>query len=374
MKKAGLALSLAATIVSAPALAQSNVTLYGIVDTGIEFMTHATPTGGTVVRMPVIGGGDVPSRWGFKGSEDLGGGLNAIFTLESGISVSNGASQQSNRLFGRQAYVGLSSNSWGKITLGRQYSMMTWGMVDANILGATGMGGVGSFDGALLADRFDNAVAYMGTFSGLTVGATYSFGRDTAAAGNCAGGNGNDSIACRGLSAMLKYDGNHWGVATTYEELRGGAGAVPVPIVPGGTGGAFTKSGDTDRRYQLNGYFVTGQVKYGAGWIHRVLRGDVQSLTTDIEYVGASWRPSVWQFDAQVTHVSNNSMRANGLMAGLRANYYLSKRTSVYGVAAYIKNSGKGGTYSVSAGTVVPPVPAIGANQIGFEVGMRHTF
>ncbi|GAB3627599.1 Outer membrane porin protein 32 [Pandoraea terrae] len=374
MKKTRLALLLAATLVSAPAFAQSNVTLYGIVDTGIEFITHATPTGGSVARMPVIGGGDVPSRWGFKGTEDLGGGLQAIFTLESGFSASNGTLLQSNRLFGRQAYVGLRSNSWGKITFGRQYSMMTWGMIQANIMGATGMGGVGSLDGALLSDRFDNAVAYMGTFSGLTVGATYSFGRDTAAAGNCAGQNGNDSIACRGLSAMLKYDSNHWGVATTYEELRGGAGATPIAVVPGAPGVAFAHSGDTDRRYQLNGYFNVGPVLVGAGWIHRVLRGDIQSARTDIEYVGASLLRGVWQFDAQVSHIGNSAGAANGILSVLRANYYLSKRTAVYGVVGYMKNSGKNATYSVSAGTAVPASPSPGLNQVGLEIGIRHTF
>lgn len=374
MRRTRLALKLAAAIVSAPAFGQSSVTLYGIVDTGIEFITHAKPAGGSVVRMPVIGGGDVPSRWGLKGKEDLGGGLSAVFTLESGFSASNGTALQSNRLFGRQAYVGLSSNKWGKITFGRQYSMMTWGMLEANIMGAAGVGGLGSLDGALLADRFDNSVSYMGTFSGLTAGATYSFGRDTAAAGNCAGQNANDSIACRGLSAMLKYDAGNWGIATTYEELRGGAGATPIAVVPGAAGVAFTKSGDTDRRYQLNGYFTAGPVRVGAGWIHRVLEADVRSAKTDIEYVGASWLRGVWQFDAQVSHIGSGAMAANGLLSVLRANYLLSKRTAVYGVVGYMKNSGKNATYSASAGTVVPASPDPGGNQIGVEAGIRHTF
>lgn len=373
MKKSGVLLLLAASIASTPVFAQSSVVLYGIVDTGVEFITHATPTGGSLARMPVIGGGDVPSRWGVKGAEDLGGGLKAIFTLESGFAVSNGTMLQSNRLFGRQAYVGL-SNAWGQLTLGRQYSMQTWGMIDANIMGAAGIGGVGSLDSALLSDRFDNSVAYMGRFAGLTVGASYSFGRDASAAGNCAGQTGNDFLACRGLSAMLKYDANSWGVAATYEELRGGPGSAPIAVVPGAPGVGFTKSADTDRRYQLNAHLTTGPVRFGVGWIHRLLHGDTRSARTDIEYLGASLLYGAWVFDAQVSHVGNSGDDANGTLGVVRVNYDFSKRTAVYGVVGYMKNYGKGAIYSVSAGTAVPAAPFPGSNQIGLEMGIRHNF
>lgn len=89
MKKMGLAALAIGTLASAPAFAQSSVTLYGIVDTGVEYFTHATPAGGSMARMPVVGGGDMPSRWGIKGTEDLGGGLKAVFALESGFSLAD---------------------------------------------------------------------------------------------------------------------------------------------------------------------------------------------------------------------------------------------------------------------------------------------
>ncbi|MFX1676502.1 porin [Paraburkholderia sp. A2WS-5] len=373
MKKKGLAAFAVTAMASAPAFAQSSVTLYGIVDTGVEFITHATPTGGSVVRMPVIGGGDVPSRWGIKGAEDLGGGLKTVFTLESGFSASNGALQQGGRLFGRQSYVGV-SGPWGQLTFGRQYSMTNWGMAESNIMGAGGFGGLASFDPYLLAARFDNDVVYMGTFSGLTVGASYSFGRDSSAAGNCAGQTANDFLACRAISAMLKYDGNAWGAAATYDEQRGGAGATPVTIVPGVPGIAFTKSGDTDRRYQLDGYFNIRSVRVGAGWLHRMVEGDARSARVDIEYLGASVPYSAWVFDGQIAHVHSSAYDATGTMGTLRANYNLSKRTAVYGVFAYMKNSGKQGIYSVSASSAVPAAPHPGSNQLGVEIGLRHLF
>ncbi|MGU7784336.1 porin [Burkholderia sp. PU8-34] len=372
MKKTGFALVLTATM-SVPVFAQSSITLYGIIDTGVEFITHATPTGGSLARMPVIGGGDAPSRWGFRGAEDLGGGLKAIFTLENGFSASNGTLQQANRLFGRQAYVGL-SNSFGQLTFGRQYSMQTWGLIDANIIGVAGVGSLGSLDSAVLADRFDNAIAYKGTFSGLTIGASYSFGRDASAAGNCPGQTGSDFLACRGLSAMVKYDANKWGVAATYEELRGGPGAAPITVVAGAPGVAFTKSGDTDRRYQLNAYLATGEMRFGVGWIHRLLHGDARSVRTDMEFVGASWLHGAWQLDAQISHIGNHADDANGTLGAVRANYYLSKRTALYGVAGYMKNSGRGAIYSVSVATAVPAAPFAGSSQLGLEIGMRHSF
>lgn len=373
MKKTKAALGVATAIASVPALAQSSVTLYGIVDTGIEFVTHATPTGGSFARMPVVGGGDMPSRWGLRGSEDLGGGLKAVFTLESGFSASNGALQQGGRLFGRQSYVGL-SGPWGQLTFGRQYSMTSWGMTESSVLGAGGFGGLASFDPYLLAARFDNDVVYMGTFSGLTVGASYSFGRDSSTAGNCPGQSGNDFLACRAISGMLKYEVNAWGVAATYDEQRGGAGATPVTVVPGAAGIAFTKSGDTDRRYQLAAHVDIKSVRVGAGWLHRVVEGDTRSAKTDIEYLGVSVPYSVWTFDAQIAHVGNDGYDAHGTIGTLRANYNLSKRTALYGVFAYMKNSGKQGIYSVSASSAVPAAPHPGSNQLGVEIGIRHLF
>src|ERR1700761_3025360 len=105
---------------SASAMAQSTVTLYGIMDAGVEVLTGAPDSKGhssTLVREE--SGGVNSSRIGLRGSEDLGGGLKAIFTLEGGIDATDGKSLQSGRLFGRQSFVGLSS-SYGSLTLGRQ--------------------------------------------------------------------------------------------------------------------------------------------------------------------------------------------------------------------------------------------------------------
>ena len=99
------ALALAATPVRA---ASSNVTLYGLIDTGLQYVSNG-PGGHS--KTGISTGNLSGSRWGLRGSEDLGDGLSAIFTLENGFDSSNGQTMQGDRLFGRQAYVGLSSRT-----------------------------------------------------------------------------------------------------------------------------------------------------------------------------------------------------------------------------------------------------------------------
>ena len=103
--------------IGAPAHAQNNPTLYGLMDAGVGRLNNVS-TGGSHTGTPRIPP-SAASRWGLRGSEDLGNGLKAVFTLESGFGSDNGALQQGGRAFGRKAFVGL-SGSWGKVTQGRK--------------------------------------------------------------------------------------------------------------------------------------------------------------------------------------------------------------------------------------------------------------
>ncbi len=111
--------TIAATLAMAcPGLAAAqNVTLYGVVDTGIAFVNGVGSARHTETFMPTLTG-TVPSRWGLRGTEDLGGGNKALFWLESGFAPDSGVANQGGRLFGRQALVGV-SGSWGQVALGR---------------------------------------------------------------------------------------------------------------------------------------------------------------------------------------------------------------------------------------------------------------
>lgn len=124
MKKSLLALGVLGAFAGA-AHAQSSVTLYGIIDAGVQYVSktggNLSSTATTAKNFQFANGNLQGSRWGLKGAEDLGGGLKAIFVLENGFSLGNGTLGQNGRMFGRQAYVGLSSATAGTLTIGRQY-------------------------------------------------------------------------------------------------------------------------------------------------------------------------------------------------------------------------------------------------------------
>ena len=116
MKKYSL-LMIAAGLSSASAMAQTNVVVYGIVDTSIRYVSSDNAAGNSNIRMD--NGAISNSRFGFKGSEDLGDGLKAIFRLEAGFNPDTGSTSDGTRLFNRHAYVGF-SGGYGQLTLGRQ--------------------------------------------------------------------------------------------------------------------------------------------------------------------------------------------------------------------------------------------------------------
>lgn len=265
----------------AMAFAQSSVTIYGVVDTGIEYLNNVGGAKDGLARIPTTTG-TVPSRWGIRGSEELGGGLRSVFVLESGFAPDTGVSNQGGRLFGRQALVGLSS-AWGQVSFGRQYTMFFWGTLDTDTLGAN-IYGSGSLDSYIPNARTDNAISYKGKFGGFTLGATYSFGRDIVNAGpspggtNCAGENPADNKACNEWSALLSYEAKTWGVSAAYDVIRGGPGAF----------GGLSSSGTSDKRLALGAYALFDRAKLGLGLIRR----DNDASTTpksDLWYAGATY-------------------------------------------------------------------------------------
>ncbi|KJJ95616.1 membrane protein [Burkholderiaceae bacterium 26] len=359
-------------LASGTANAQS-VTLYGLIDTGIEYVSHANANGNGLTRIPSVTG-TLPSRWGLRGAEDLGNGMKAVFTLESGFNTDTGTSGQGGRLFGRQAWVGLASD-YGTVTLGRQYSMVFLSLADADILGPSQYA-IGSLDAYIPNARTDNTIAYKGTFSGLTVGATYSFGHDAAggvpASGTCAGEVAGNASACRTMSAMVKYDAATFGVAGAYEEQRGGTGAT-ASFFNGSAPIAFTDAGDKDRRIVANGYVKLGNAKLGVGWIGRHLQAVAGDVRSNLYFVNGSYPlTGALTLDAGLLRIVNADQSRSATMAVVRGVYALSKRTALYAQTGYLWNSANA-QYSVSGGGG-GTTPAKGVNQLGAMVGMRTAF
>lgn len=132
MKKTLLAAALLAGFAGV-AQAETSVTLYGIIDTGIGYnKISGGPDAVNGSRFGMINGVQNGSRWGLRGSEDLGDGLRAVFQLESGFDSGNGKSAQNGRLFDRQATIGLASDSWGQLDFGRQTNIASkyFGSID----------------------------------------------------------------------------------------------------------------------------------------------------------------------------------------------------------------------------------------------------
>ncbi|MDB5780167.1 porin, partial [Caballeronia mineralivorans] len=157
--------------------AQSSVTLYGIADGGLLFNNNVK--GAKLYSFSSANS----SRWGLQGAEDLGGGLKAIFTLENGYTLGTGTLSQGGLEFGRKAFVGLKSDTYGTVTLGRQYSASndaTATFASGADWAASGLGygtRAGDVDNVDTSNRVQNALKYTSpNYRGLTVGFLYSLG------------------------------------------------------------------------------------------------------------------------------------------------------------------------------------------------------
>ena len=350
--------------------ASAQVSVYGLIDTSVEWMNKVGANSDSLTRMPNLTA-SAPSRLGLRGREDLGGGLSAQFALEMGIASDSGAMNNGNRAFGRQAVVSL-HGPWGQVGLGRQYNMLFWSLVGTDVIGPS-LHSMASLDSYIPNARSDNSITYQTGWgdaaSRWTVGASYSLGRDTVNAGpspagtNCAGeANGSNAQACRDWSLMLKYDSPRWGAAASHLQLNGGTGAFA----------GLTSANLRDKRSLLTGYANIDQLKIGAGWLRRDNDGNAAAPRSDLFFVGATYRWPQFTLDAQLSHLRPAHSANKASLLVLRGAYHLSKRTAAYASLGYISNKGAAayGASSAAAGGL----PAPGVNQTGIGVGLRHTF
>lgn len=241
-KLAALALLAAAGHASA----QSTVTIYGILDSGLRYSNGLTAAnaGSNSTATAINSGIDATSRFGFRGVEDLGGGLKATFNLESGINLDTGASVSATKLFDRAATVGL-QGGWGGLTLGRQTTTLVdaMGAVDplgvrfaafnpnvtiaalnAHQLGIE-YGPAGAATGSY---RLDNSVKYVGQFDDFSVRAMHGFGEQAT---------GNSRLNSSGIGAG--YQSSLLTAALAYSEFKSATGLALKAYI----GGASTTIG-----------------------------------------------------------------------------------------------------------------------------------
>lgn len=356
------AATLLAVMSTGTAMAQSSVTVYGLLDEGIVHTTNADAAGHSITKMPTLTG-SFPSRLGFRGVEDLGGGLQAVFTLESGLLLDTGGVSQGNRLFGRQASVGL-KGGFGTLTLGRQVNMTFMAMLKSDVMGPN-LFSISSIDPYIPNARSDNAVGYYGSFGNVVAGATYSTGRDSSSAGgpggtNCAGEVAGNAKACRQVTGLLGYETPAWGFNLAYDLMHGNTGAA----------NGLSSSNNSDKRLMLNGYVKAGAARIGAGVMDRSTHAAAGLTETDLYYLGVSYPVTpLITLDTQVAWRNQKGSDNDVAMLVGRLTYHLSKRTAVYAALGRMKNDGVSAVSLDAGGTV-----GAGKTQNGLMTGMRHAF
>lgn len=365
-----LALASAIAAGSATAYGQTSVTLYGLVDTSIEYVNNMAGPAPTGVRGPadsriaMTTGGIGGSRWGLRGTEDLGGNLKALFVLESGFLSDDGRLANSGRLFGRQAFVGLDSQ-YGKLTFGRQYSPVF--DIFANYVPAAyapQYEPLTPFLGRYF--REDNAAKYSGNFGPLKVSALWSFGVDTTAATSAGEVPGNFRSGSA-WGAAGDYTIGPVGLALAYDEVR-------VPTVAGGAPGKSQKA-SVGLHYAQNRLDVMA----GYRWGRDRNAADVETQRDDFYWIGASYAYAgafqstlAYYYDDLKTVGSARSTVANPWQVTFITRYFLSKRTSLYLSTAYSKNASLNFDSAVGGSTYTL---GVGKNsQFGAALGVRAIF
>ncbi|VWB14581.1 porin [Burkholderia lata] len=338
-----------------PVHAQSSVTLYGVVDAGILYTSKAIdPKTGLNAghQVSMVTGGMTPSLFGLKGTEDLGGGVKALFTLESGIDVSNGGYADSNgNLFGRQAWVGIES-SYGTVKAGVQFSPFVLSLIatDARSVSYFGSGVPIYVGGVLVTGIFNaNAISYTSpVVAGLQGSAMLALG-----------GKAGDFQAGRQYSASLNYTyGPLLVSAAMYNGNSGGtAASTPVPSTVPFTGRTLGAS------YQYDALTVK------AAYVNYKIAG---SFDSRVYGGGAAYQfTPVVSADAGVWYTSDgNDTNNHSILAAAGLTYSLSKATLLYGQLGYVNNHGKMNTGLSTNGALY------GANgsTFGTVIGMRHLF
>jgi predicted porin len=393
MKKILLA-SAIASLFSVTAHAQSSVTLYGIIDEGVQFNSNARNTvnganvGGRQVALDSTSGLN-GSRWGLKGAEDLGGGLKAIFTLESGVNLNNGAFGQGSTPFGRQAFVGLSSTQFGTLTLGRQYDEVVTFVQPVTSTGYLGGSNLishpGDLDNLNNTLRTNNTIKYATpSFNGLTAGVELSLGGQ---AGNVSGGGG--------YSAGVAYANGPITLGAAYNYFKNPTGTTAgtglfTDNVSGSTSlsGALNSAYASATSYQVaaaGGTYAIGPALIGLSYSNTKYQSIISlngsSATFNDVEAGLKWNftPTLY---AGVAYNYTKGNAVNGTDLGnqhynqvsLLTDYSLSKRTDVYILGALQKAAGKSSTGANAVADIGNLGDSSNSRQALVRVALRHKF
>lgn len=350
MKKSLIALAVLAA--SGAAMAQSSVTLFGIVDA-----TYAYGSGSVANKSQLTNSGYNSSRLGFRGVEDLGGGMSASFWLEAGVNNDNGSGGTTSTnnqgasgvtgggglTFNRRSTVSL-NGGFGEVRLGRDYTPQFWNLTVFDPFGTNGVGTTQTLNSSLggpTTVRASNSIGYFlpGNLGGFYGQAQYYMGENLSNAANKKDGNG--------LALRAGYANGPINVALAFSDTKFLAGNIKAVNLGGQYDLGVAKimahynQDDVKGGAEGKGFLIGGLVPVGAGEIR------LAYSTYKIDTVGAD-------------------PRSNKIALGYVHN--LSKRTALYATYAHVSN--KNGAAQSLNGSVT----AAGDNSNGYDFGIRHSF
>jgi len=384
MKKNMVALAVTAAF-ALPAFAQSSITLYGVIDEGINYTSNA----GDKSAYQLESGYAQGSRWGLKGSEDLGSGLKAMFDLENGFDVNSGGLQEGGRIFGRQAFVGLTAANYGTLTLGRQYDSVV------DYLAPTTANG--NWGGYLLSHPYDNdntdnsfrvnnTVKYMSpSFAGLQFGGTYSFSNETGFANNRTYSLGGQYTNGGLLVGAAYLDANNPGLTTDgstatddanfiSERLRIFGGGINYTFGAATVGFAYSNTNVGQPSATDTSVYV-GAITPPNGGTLTALKFQNFEVNGKYQFTPAFFVGVQYVYTAATMDATSGNENPKYHTFGLMADYNLSKRTDFYFQAAYQKVAGDK-TDTVLDDAYIPGAAGASSssNQVTVRAAIRHQF
>lgn len=341
---------------AAAADAGSNVSIYGRISAGLNYVNKVSLAGGGQGSLTRFQSNEYgTSWWGIKGSETLDEDLSAVFNLESFFMAGNGVAPVG--LFSRYAVVGLSSKRYGTLLAGRAMALTDSDMYWVDPMGMQ-TGGIANLVYGRNWGARSNALTYTSpTLGGYTLRLQTGLGEKA-----------GDQKADRQLSASLNYVDERVAVRAVYEELRDG-------------NGHFSSLYGASREYALGATYQLGDVRLYGGYSE--LRSDDATVADAnnatasnrhrMVWTGLNWNITpTWQLVTGVYGAKLNRQGGGATLASLGVNYSLSKRTTLYFTVENVANRGPA-TYSViQAGGISKPVP--GGAQQGTHAGVMHYF
>ncbi|WP_295855847.1 porin [uncultured Xylophilus sp.] len=351
MKKSLIALAVLAA--SGAAMAQSSVTLFGIVDAAVTRVSGS----GAGHRVGLSSGSNSASRLGFRGTEDLGGGLAASFWLEGALNVDNGTAQGLS--FQRRSTVSLSGN-FGEVRLGRDYSPTFWNSTNFDPFGTRGVGQALTYDNFGFGTvRNSNSIGYFlpSNLGGFYGQAQYAFGEQLSTVANDKAGNF--------LGGRIGFQNGPINVAASYGQWKQAIGASNVaPVVLG----RDLKVANIGASYDFG--VVKPMVFAGQ---ERVDNGAAGNNRLNSLLIGATAPLGAGELRASVARYDLKDSANDFNKFAIGYGYNLSKRTQVYTTLARVNNKGASAR-SVAADGLTATGVAPGRNSNGFDIGVRHSF